>query len=525
MSGSLQRIGIVSIATILSRVLGLARDILTFAVFGTSALNSAFIFAFTLPNLFRRLLGEGALTAALVPTLSEEMEENKLRGVFGLLNKVVTWLLLVLLTLTGLAMVLFYGIKWIPGLEERWYLGAELSRILFPYMLFVCLAAVLAAALNVLNRFAVPALSAVWLNLAMIFSLGVLGGALASTPEGKMRFLCFGVLLGGVLQVAVPCWALVREGWKPKPDPAVSPRMREISILMLPGLAGAAIFQINVVVSRVLAFTLDESAVAILYLANRLMELPLGIFTIAVTTVVFPLISRYAARGDYRNLAAAYQKGVRLILVITVPAAAGIILMREPILVSLFQWGAFGDADTRKTLPVLTVFALSLPFYSVAAHLTRGFYSLKDIRTPVRIAGIGFLVNLVFSLTLMQVLGILGLALANLLAVAGQTSMLQSRLTRRIPGVAFRLQGRNLAKILLAAAGMSLAVLPALAVLDAWIPEVRHAAFVAILAVIPAAIGVYGVLLWACRVEGREDMDHLVRRFFRGKTDGGDLNL
>jgi putative peptidoglycan lipid II flippase len=525
MSASLQRIGIVSIATVLSRVLGLARDILTFAVFGTSALNSAFIFAFTLPNLFRRLLGEGALTAALVPTLSEELENNRRRGVFVLLNKVVTWLILVSVGVVGVAMLLFYGIKWIPGLEERWYLGADLSRILFPYMLFVCLAAVLAAALNVLGRFAVPALSAVWLNLAMIVALGVFGTLLASTPEGKMRFLCFGILAGGVIQVAVPCWALVREGWKPAADPRFSPRLKEISVLMVPGLAGAAIFQVNVVVSRVLAFTLDESAVAILYLANRLMELPLGIFTIAVTTVVFPLISRYAARGDFRNLAAAYQKGVGLILVITVPAAAGIILLREPILVCLFQWGAFGDADTRSTLPVLAVFALSLPFYSLAAHLTRGFYSLKDIRTPVRIAGVGFLVNLALSLGLMTFLGILGLALANLGSVILQSAMLQVRLTRRIPGVAFRRQGRNLGKIVVAAAGMSLAGAGLLTGLESWLTAGRQLAFVSLAAVIPAAVGVYGVLIWVLRVEGREDMEHLIRRFLRGKSGGGDLNL
>ncbi len=519
MSKSLERIGIVSAATILSRILGLGRDILIFAVFGTSVLNSAFIFAFTLPNLFRRLLGEGALTAALVPVLSEELEQNQKRGGFELLNKVLTWLILVSAILLGIGIGLFYGIDRIPGLTERWYLGAELSRILFPYMLFICLAAALAAALNVLDHFAVPALSAVWLNLSMIGFLGLAGGFLSDTPEGKMYFLCSGVLVGGMLQVAIPAWALIREGWAPRPDTALSPRVREISALMVPGLAGAAIFQVNVVVSRVLAFTLDESAVAILYLANRLMELPLGIFTIAVTTVVFPLMSRYAVRGDYENLAAAYRKGVGLILVITIPASAGIILMREPILVCLFQWGAFGAKDTAETLPVLTVFALSLPFYSLAAHLTRGFYSLKDIRTPVKIAGIGFLVNLILSLTLMQVLGILGLALANLLSVIVQTNLLQVRFARRIHGVAFFGQWRTLVKICAAAAGMSLAVILAMHLLNSIGLDGRLPEILAIALVIPASVGIYGVLVWILRVEGREDVEAMIRRFAGADTD------
>ncbi len=513
MSGLFQRIGIVSASTVISRVLGLARDILTFAVFGTSALNSAFIFAFTLPNLFRRLLGEGALTAALVPTLSEEMERNQRPGIFVLLNQVMTWLLVVLTALVLVALLLFSAIHWIPGLDERWYLGADLGRILFPYLFFVCLAAMLAAALNVLQRFAVPALSAVWLNLSVLLSLGVLGGWLAGTPEGKMGFLCFGILAGGVIQVAVPVWALRREGWRPRLDARVTPGVREISGLMLPGLAGAAIFQINVVVSRFLAFSLDESAVAILYLASRLMELPLGIFTIAVTTVVFPLIAGHAARKDFEGFAVGYQKGVCLILAITLPATAGIILMREPILISLFQWGAFGAADTRETLPVLTVFALSLPFYSLAAHQTRGFYALKDMVTPVRIAGIGFLLNLILSLTLMQFLGIVGLALANLGSVVVQSRLLQVRLNRRLSGTALRHQARDLGKIAIATAVMSLGVFLAMRGLEAVFPDGRWAAFSGILVVIPAAIGLYGLMIWYLRLEGRDEVDALLRRF------------
>ncbi len=512
MSRILQRIGIVSVATVLSRVLGLARDILMFATFGTSALNSAFIFAFTLPNLFRRLLGEGALTAALIPTLSEELAKNRHPGIFRLLNQVAFWLASISLVMVGLGLLVFAGIGRIEGLEERWYVGAELSRILFPYMILVCLAAMLAAALNVLQRFAVPALSAVWLNLSMIVSLGVVGVLFAATPEERMRLLCYGVLFGGLLQVAIPCWVMFREGWRPRVDPTLSSGVREIGRLMLPGVAGAAIFQVNVVVSRLLAFSLDESAVAILYLANRLMELPLGVFTLAVTTVVFPLIAGHAARGDFVGFASAYQKGVGLILAITVPAAAGIILMREPILATLFQWGAFDVSDTRSTLPVLTVFALSLPFYSLAAHQTRGFYALKDMATPVRIAGMGFLVNLALSLILMRHFGATGLALANLISVTIQTALLQLRLTRRLPGMGLDRQARDLGKVILATCGMAAMVFGAMALLEARAPEGRWSDILAVGVVIPMAVGVYALLAWLLRLEGRREMETLLRR-------------
>ncbi|MEX2381076.1 MAG: murein biosynthesis integral membrane protein MurJ [Opitutales bacterium] len=515
---SLQSIGIVSLATILSRILGLVRDILTVMVFGASALGSAFFFAFTIPNLFRRLLGEGALTAAMIPTMSEELEERGRDGAFSLLNKVATWLLVLSVGILAVGILLFYQLERIPGLEERWYVGAELGRILFPYMLFVCLAALLAAALNVLGRFAIPALSPVWLNVAMIFFLLVLGGLFAVTPEGKMIFLCLGVLAGGVVQVMVPVIALHREGWRPAPDFRSSPRLRELSLLMLPGLAGTAIFQINVVVSRLLAFYLDESAVTILYLANRLMELPLGIFTIAVATVIFPLLSRCAARRDFHEFAAAYQKGIRLILIIMIPASAGIVLLREPIVTVLFQWGAFDGSDTRNTLPVVAVFALALPFYSLATYVTRGFYSLKDLRTPVRVAGVSFLANFLLSVTLMQVFGMVGLALANLLSVIVQALALQVAFARKVPGVAFFSQWPTVTRILISSAGMGVFVVMAKVSLFHLLPPGRAAGVLVLALIIPSAVAAYAFFLWLLNVEGRSELEALVKRSLRAKS-------
>lgn len=515
MSKNLQRIGIVSVATVISRVLGFLRDILMFGVFGASAINSAFLFAFTLPNLFRRLLGEGALTAALVPTLTEEIEEAGRRGAFALLSKVFSWLFVITTGLVVLGIGGFLLIPLIPGLPDRWYQSSGLAIFLFPYLVFVCLAAVLAAALNVLNRFAIPALSAVWLNLAMIVFLGGGGVVFAETAEGRMVFLCIGVLAGGFLQMAVPFAALLREGWRPKPDLRGSPRMKEIYLLMLPGLAGTAIFQVNVVVSRSLAFGVDEAGVAILYLANRLMEFPLGIFTMAVATVIFPLLSLHSVRGEWENYAAVYRKGLRLILLITFPAAAGIFFLSEPIIALFFQWGAFSGDDTALTAPVLAIFAVTLPFYSMATFATRGFYSVKNTSTPVRIAGLSFLLNLGLSLALMKPLGMIGLALANLGSIILQSSVLQWRFAGQHGGLGLAAVWPDVVKMSVSTAGMCFL----LGGTTGWLQEMggggKAGDALALAALIPAGAGLYFAAAWLFRIEGRKEAEGMLRRLLR----------
>ncbi|MCX6943459.1 MAG: murein biosynthesis integral membrane protein MurJ [Opitutales bacterium] len=353
-------------------------------MFGTGEYYSAFVTAFSLPNLFRRLLGEGSLTAAFVPTLQEELHERGRPGAFALLNQVVSWLAVVTGVMVALAMLAFSQSRLLPGHEPRWYLAADLTVLLFPYLALICLAAALNATLNVLERFTEPALSPIWLNLAMILSLGGAGWNLADTELGRMHWLCAGVLAGGCLQLLVPAGVLLRAGWRPRWDLGVSPRVRAIAALMAPGLFGSAIYQINVYISRLFAFSIDTSSAALLFSANRLMELPIGVFAIAVATVVYPLIARHAAEGNHARMAEDYRKGLRLILVINLPAAAGLALLSEPIVRLLFQHGRFAAADTRAMAPLLALFALGLPFFSVVSLTTRAFYAVKDTVTPVK---------------------------------------------------------------------------------------------------------------------------------------------
>ncbi len=521
MSRNLKNISTVATATVVSRVLGLVREILTAAVFGTGALSSAFFSAYTLPNLFRRLLGEGALTAAFVPTMSHELEHNQRDGAFSLVTKVSSWLLVVTTVIVVLAMLVManagpllqltgnLGMK--TETAQRLLLGADLAVILFPYMVFVCLAAAFSAACQVLGRFTEPALSPVWLNLAMIAALS-LGSWWAWGATARMNLLCAGVLVGGFLQMAVPASVLWREGWRPGFDLRADDRVREIVRLMAPTVIGSAIYLINISVSRLIGLSLNDQAVAVLNWATRVMELPIGVFTAAIATVIFPLIARHAAKADWAKLGEDYHKGLRLVLVLNVPAAVGLGLLSEPIVRVLFQRGQFHAADTTLMTPVLAVYALGLPFLSFVTVALRGFYALKDTATPVRAAAVSFAVNLGLSLLLIQWFSTVGLALASTLAVLVQAWFLQVRLARKLPGLGFAPLLPNLGKIVAASALMGGVVWGGLRVAASLALTTKVHDIAVIAGLIPLAVAVYGALLWVMQIEGRAEIQAILQR-------------
>jgi len=517
-SKNLKNISVVATATVVSRVLGLVREIFIAAAFGTSALNSAFVSAFTLPNLFRRLLGEGALTAAFVPTMAHELEHRERTAAFGLVSKVSSWLLVVTVSLVAVSMLILANAGSLlrllggAGLDAdttgRLLLGARLGVLLFPYMVFVCLAAAFSAACQVLGRFTEPALSPIWLNLVIIAAL-VFGGWWAGADDVRMNWLCVGVLVGGFLQMAVPAGVLWGEGWRPRFDLGLDDRVREIVRLMGPTVIGSAIYLINISVSRFIGLSLNDHAASALNLATRVMELPIGVFAAAIATVVFPLIARHAARSDWAKLGEDYHKGLRLVLVVNVPAAVGLALLSEPIIRLLFQRGAFHASDTALMTPVLAVYALGLPFLSFTTVALRGFYALKDTATPVRAAAISFAVNVVLSVVLMRWFSTVGLALASNLAVLAQAIFLQVKLTRRLSGLSFAPMLPSLGKITIASVLMG-SLVWAGAMLVARLPlPGKGQDLIAVCALIPAACAVYGGLLWLLRIEGREELGEL----------------
>lgn len=507
-------------ATVVSRFLGLARDILVTAVFGASGLASAFVTAFTLPNLFRRLLGEGALTAALIPTLNDELAAGKKDQALTIVNQVASWLGLITLLIVGMAMLGLGTLADSAWLKEvsadqdqwgRWREAAELAVILFPYLVFVCLAAAISAALQTLGRFKAPAFSPIWLNLAMIGALSwAVWGLGIEVGSTRMRWLCGGVLLGGFLQMAVPAIDLMRAGWRPRLDLSLSPAVRSILLLMGPTVLGSAVYLINLAVSRMIGLSLSESAAAILNLATRLVELPIGVFAIAVTTVVFPLISRHAAEGSWGEMASAYHKGMRLILAINVPAAAGLAVLAGPIIRVLFERGEFTAANTSEMVPVLGIMALGLPVFAYVSLLLRAFYAQKDTRTPVKAAVLSFVVNIGLCLLLKGPLATQGLAWASTIAVLAQAVFLQVALSRRRAELGVASLASDVFKIVVAASIMAGLVWLGLIVL-AGIGGGFGTDVIRLVLLIPVGAAVYAGAAFALKLEGREDLVRILR--------------
>ena len=495
-----KNIAVISLSTVGSRLLGLLRDILIFAALGASLWNSAFILAFTLPNLFRRLLGEGALSSAIVPVFSDVLEREGRSGAFRFFNQVLARLLLALIIIISLGMLLM---AWAAGgnfLPERWATGAGLAVWLLPYMLFICLAAIISAGLNLVGRFAVAASTPILLNLAMIGALAA-GLCLDTDAARLVYWLCGGVLFGGLLQLLLPAIDLMRQGWRPRLESDGGAALTELWQLFLPGLMGAAILQINILISRLLAYSLDESAVSVLYLASRLMELPLGVFTIAVATVFFPLLAKALSNHDETAFSAAFLQGLRLVVGISVPAGIGLFVLGEPIIELLFLWGAFEQADVLATVPLLAIYGLGLPLYSAATFATRGLHASKDMRTPVRVAAYCLLINLFFGLLLMQFWAAAGLAAANVLAALAQSWLLWRTLSSKRPDISYRALRPALFKVLLAGVSMGLFCALAWSCLAGFELNDKLSAALIVAVCVPGGVMVYFTLLYFLRFE------------------------
>jgi putative peptidoglycan lipid II flippase len=443
----------VSLITTFSRLSGFARDVILLATFGTSALGAAFLFAFTLPNLFRKLLGEGALTSALIPIFSQEYHRKGHEAAFLLLNQVLSRATLVLMGIVLGGMGLLWSLGHVPSLEDRWYWGFQLAIILLPFTYFVCLTALLAAVLNVLGHFFWAATPSLWVNISMIASLLVVNFFQCETFV-KVYCLSASVLVGGLVPMFLLARQLRRQSWILRWDFSSSSALHELQKLFLPGLAGAAVIQLNLAISRILAFSLQTNAISLLYIAERLIDLPLGIFVVAVTTLFFPKMSRSSAiRCDEEFFRQSLQ-GILSVLVISVPAAVGLSILGHDILLVLFAWGQFHPEDVASALPVLRILAMALPFYALSTFFTRMYHAKKNMRVPVRSSFYAFVINLSWILLFMRHFRVLSIAWANTLAVVFQTIYLRSQwrsLDVKFPIRAFR---KPIAGILVAAASM-----------------------------------------------------------------------
>lgn len=413
-----------------SRLLGLVRDVAFFSSFGTGLIASAFLMAFTLPNLFRRLLGEGALASAFIPVFSQNWNCDPKSG-FRLLNQTLTRLLLYFGGGIALASILLLGFHHQYDLPEKWSVTLPMLVMLLPYAVMICMAAILTAALNVFGKFFLASLSPIFLNLAMISAL-LAGNYLF--PAGSLSLaimLCVGVLCGGLLQFLLPAAQLVGHQWLPQVNLQPSPELQRLRQLFLTATGGAAILQVNILVTRLIAYQHSDAAVSQLYLASRLTELPLGMFAVAIYTVLFPLLSGFAARADHARFSETCKHGILLSYGITMPAAVGLALLAQPIISVLFQWGKFTSHDVVQSAPVLSIYAASVPCYAIIALLTRVFHSRQEMRSPVQVSAIALVLNATLSIGLMIPFGVLGLASANVITSLVQLCLLVGLLRHR----------------------------------------------------------------------------------------------
>ncbi|HEY5672596.1 MAG TPA: murein biosynthesis integral membrane protein MurJ [Malonomonas sp.] len=406
---------VMAVATALSRVAGLVRDVIVARIFGAGFATDAFFMAFTIPNLLRRFFGEGSLTAAFVPTFSEVYHRDGEEQAQRLANRCVTLLLIVMLVVVTLGVLcspwivqgMGYGFGQIEG---KLALTDQLNRLMFPYIALVSVLALLTGILNVRGHFFLPALSPLFLNLAMILSALTLGQLF----DQPIFALAIGVLLGGVVQLLLQFPVLVRYRLRFRPDFNFrgDVQLRRIVTLMLPGIAGVAIYQINIIVSRLLASFLPEGSVSYLYYAQRLFEFPQGIFVVSLAQAALPMMSRQIADNDQEGMQQSLRFALSLITIFCIPAIVGLILCAEPIYAIFFLGGEFDRVALENTAWALICYAPGLLFVGYSRIAAQTFYAYKDTRTPVRVSFWTLLVNAVAGLLLMQNYGHLGLAVA-----------------------------------------------------------------------------------------------------------------
>lgn len=453
--------GVVGLATMLSRIFGFIRDMVVAAFFGAGLATDAFFVAFRIPNLLRRLLAEGSLTVSFVPVFTDYLKKPSKEDAFELADIAFTTLsvILVIVSLTGVLLSPVIVTIMAPGFVKvpaQYDLTVFLTRLMFPYIFFISLVALCMGILNSLRHFAAPALSPVVLNISMI----VAALTLRDFFQEPIVALAVGVMVGGVLQLAMQWPFLVRMGARLKPNFNFKhPGIRRIGTLMLPAAFGAAIYQINIFISTILASLLPSGSVSYLYYADRVVELPLGVFAIAVGTATLPSFSEQVAGGHFEELKKTISFSLRLILFITIPATVALIVLRVPIISVLFQRGEFGVEATYLTAQALLFYAVGLWAFSVIRVIVSAFYSLQDTKSPMKAAIVALIVNVVFSVLLMFPLKHGGLALATSIASAVNVLLLTVVLKRRIGAFLDQEFYRSVFKVFASSAGMWIVIL------------------------------------------------------------------
>jgi putative peptidoglycan lipid II flippase len=453
--------GLIGVATLSSRVLGLVRDMVQSALFATGLENDAFVLATRIPSLLRDLFAEGAMSAAFVPTFTRTLTTDGQPAAWRLGSLVVNALLVV----TGVLVIL--GIVFAKPLASAYAgdfsrfpgkleLTTTLTRLNMPFLLLIAVAAAFMGMLNALHRFFIPAVSPAMFNVVFIACAVGLYPVCTALGIPPIMSLTSGMLLGGVAQVLAQWPALRREGYRHQwildfRDPG----LREMLILMGPGTLGVAAAQINVFVNTVLA-TSEAGAPSALSYAFRFMYLPVGIFGVSIATAAIPTLARHAAVGALDEMRNTLSWGLRLMLALSVPATVGLMVLTGPIVELIYQRGRFGAGDAQIVGASLFYYSPGIIGYAIVKIASPSFYSLRDARTPVIVSVVTILTNIGLNLWLNSVMGFRGLALGTAIAANVNAGLLLYLLSRRLDGLDTARVTRTLVKVALASAAMGL---------------------------------------------------------------------
>ncbi len=443
--------GLIGAATFCSRILGFIRDIILANLFGANAAADAFYIAYRIPNLLRELFAEGSMSSAFIPVFTEYHSTRTKQEAWELASAAFTTLLTIVTIVTLLGILAAPSLVWLlaPGLHHDTAQLATttlLTQIMFPYLLFVSLAALAMGILNALRSFAIPALAPVFFNVCVI----VFALVISRLFEQPILAVALGIVVGGLAQFLMQLPGLHKKGflffWNFYPT---HPGVRRMGVLLIPTLLGLAVTQINLTISTILA-SYFEGGPTYLFYAMRLIQFPLGIFGVAMATAILPSLSTHAAQGAHDDLRATVNFGLRMVFFIILPSMVGLMLLRIPIIHLFFEHGAFSALDTIGTASALLGFSVGLWAFASYRILAMAFYSLQDTRTPAAVAIASVGINIGLSLWLMTPLGHTGLALAAGLAAMFHALLLATILGNRLHGLLWTTLGTSLARTALA---------------------------------------------------------------------------
>ncbi len=426
-------VAIFSSFTFISRILGFIRDILSASILGAGIVADCFFVALKLPNFFRRLFAEGAFSASFVPVFTATLTQGGKEEALDFAETAFSSLIVVLLTLVALMELLAPGVIYIlaggfSDDEAKFQLAVVLTRITFPFLLFISLVSLLGGILNALGKFSETAATPIILNLFMISAL-IFFSDRFETPAHS---LALAVSIAGFIQLVWLYLACRRIGYKVRiVMPRMSPKVKEMLIIMMPAALGAGVIQINLVLDMIIASHLPDGSISFLFYADRLNQLPIGVFGVALGAVLLPLLARNIAEGDEKQVSYNQNRAIELGLFLTIPAAVAFMIVPYQLIHVLFERGAFTAADSWQTAYALTAYAAGLPAYVLAKIFSPGYFARKDTRTPVKFALVALVVNITLNLILMQYFAHVGLAMATAISAWVNVAMLSGGLIRR----------------------------------------------------------------------------------------------